>query len=128
MSRDEACAFWARAKAALDAAEKNLAIDPFTAVNRAYYAAFYAVSALFALEELSFRKHSAVEAALHGQLVKTGRWSVERGADYRALNRLRSTGDYDVFVDLPPEGASGAVEKAMRILRAVQLERSDVFV
>jgi len=59
-----------------------------------YYAAFHAVTALFALEGKSFSKHTAVRAAVHGELVKTGRWPVELGASYNDLMSARHTGDY----------------------------------
>ena len=41
-------------------------------VSRAYYAVFHAVTALFALEGRAFTKHSALEAAVHRDLVKAG--------------------------------------------------------
>ena len=42
------------------------------AVNRQYYAVFYAASAILAVENKSYGKHSAVRAALHKEFVKTG--------------------------------------------------------
>ena len=61
--------YWRRALEALDVAKHDLSISADAAASRAYYAAFYAVSALFALKERSFAKHSGVEAALHRELV-----------------------------------------------------------
>jgi uncharacterized protein (UPF0332 family) len=60
---------WERARRALATARRDLPADPDAAASRAYYAAFYAVSALFAAEGKSFRKHSAVETAVHRDLV-----------------------------------------------------------
>jgi len=42
------------------------------AVNRAYYACFYAASAVLLLQGEKFVKHSGVRAALHKKLIKTG--------------------------------------------------------
>ena len=78
-------------------------MSPDAAASRAYYAAFYAVSALFALEECDFAKHSQVRAAVHRDLVKSGRWPTERGEDYSFILRLRETADY------------GAVNVSMRV-------------
>lgn len=40
------------------------------AVNRAYYACFYSLSAVLTKERKSFRKHSGVRAWLHKDMVK----------------------------------------------------------
>jgi uncharacterized protein (UPF0332 family) len=111
---------WSRAVQALQTAEKLLPLDPDATASRAYYAAFYAASALFSLEGKTFSKHSAVESAVHRDLVKSGRWSVERGKDYSHLFELRSTGDYGGALHVSDEEAAEAVEAARRILQAVQ--------
>lgn len=54
--------------------------DYITAVNRAYYAIFYAANALLATEGLERSKHSAVIAAFRERFVKTGR--IEREFSY----------------------------------------------
>ena len=58
-----------RAEDAIKVSENNLSISSDSAASRAYYAAFYAVYALFALRDVVFRKHSAVESAVHRDLV-----------------------------------------------------------
>src|SRR6266705_6497112 len=110
---------WARALRALQTAQFTLPLDPDAAASRAYYAAFYAVSALFALEGKTFTKHAAVESAVHRDLVKTGRWPVERGKDYSLLFELRSTGEYGGADHVSDEDAADALEAARRILQAV---------
>jgi len=85
---------WQRCGEALRVAENDLAVSPDAAASRAYYAAFYAVSALFALGGQTFRTHSGVETAVHRDLVKPGTWPVPLGADYSALVDLREKGDY----------------------------------
>ena len=112
---------WRRACRALATASRNIeAADPDAAASRAYYAAFYAVSALFALESRDFAKHSAVEAAVHRELVRTGRWPPELGENYRSLRDLRATGDYGHLDHVTPKAAQDAVDMARRILEAVQ--------
>ena len=64
---------WDRAVDAIRDADLLLANGGFDgAASRAYYAAFHAVTALFSLEGRIFTKHSAVEAAVHRDLVKAG--------------------------------------------------------
>jgi len=68
-------------------------------VNRLYYAAFYAVSALLIMKGKSYKKHSAVRAALHHDFVKTGLIPVKYGKLYDALLRDREEADYVAFVN-----------------------------
>lgn len=111
---------WLRAREAWATAERDLPFDQNATANRAYYAAFYAVSALFALDGKEFSKHSALEAAVHRELVRTGRWSADLGRDYQALRRMRATGDYSVLENISAEEASAAVGAARRILEGVR--------
>ena len=71
--KDEAIEFWKRAVDSLSLAQVGVKIAPDGAANRSYYAAFHAASALFALEGRIFTRHSALEAAIHKELVHTGR-------------------------------------------------------
>jgi uncharacterized protein len=116
---------WDRAVRALRTAETLLPLDPDATASRAYYAAFYAVSALFALEEKTFSKHAAVESAVHRDLVKPGLWPVERGQDYSLLFELRSTGDYGGSEHVSEEEAGEALEAARRILQIVRDAKPD---
>ena len=112
---------WARANRAMQTARRNFNDEDYDATaSRAYYAAFYAVSALFSLKGLSFNKHSAVEAAVHRNLVKPGIWTVAMGADYRSLHVLRSTGDYGGLEHVSPEQAEQSLQASENILSAVK--------
>lgn len=68
------------------------------AMNRLYYAAFYAVSALLMAHKLSFKKHSGVRAAFHQQFIKTGLLERKWGRLYDQLFEDRQEGDYVVFI------------------------------
>ena len=118
--KEFAQAEWERAQSSFAAAEQVAAIDPNSAASRAYYAAFHAVSALFALRGQSFSKHSAVRAAVYRDLVNTGLWPPELGQTYDSLLLLRTTGDYGGLADVSPEDAAIALVKAKRILDAVK--------
>ena len=116
----EAADFWSRAVQALQTATHVASMDTDAAASRAYYAAFYAVSALFALQGKTFSRHSVVAAAVHRDLIQAGPWSVELGRDYTFLLNLRTTGDYGGGVHVYNEEATAALEAARRILQAVQ--------
>jgi len=124
---DLATALWERAGDSLKAARHVLSVSCDAAASRAYYAAFYAVSALFALEGKEFRKHSALEAAVHRDLVKAGRWTRKLGAGYSFLAEMRTTGDYGDPERVAPQEAAEAVELAERILHAVSQHNPEAF-
>ncbi|MBI2339238.1 MAG: HEPN domain-containing protein [Deltaproteobacteria bacterium] len=123
---EEALDFWQRASQALKTVDTLVSTDPDAAASRAYYAAFYAVSALFSVQGKSFVKHSAVEAAVHRDLVMKGLWSENLGADFSFLRSLRETGDYGGGIHVSSEAAADAKDAACRLLEAVR-KASPVF-
>ena len=64
------------------------------AVNRLYYACFYAVIALLATEGIHPSKHTAARSFLNKHWIKTGRLSKETGRLYNILFDRREKGDY----------------------------------
>ena len=70
--------------------------DYTTAVNRAYYAIFYAANALLATKGLERSKQSAVIAAFRQHFVKTGLIEAEYSRLYGAAMDDRHEGDYEV--------------------------------
>lgn len=115
---------WQRAQRAIQSATTLLASDPESAVSRAYYAAFHALTALFALRGQSFNKHAALRSALHKDLIHAGDWPAELGKDYDLLTELRETGDYGGTTRVSEENARRAIEAAQRIIAACQQKLS----
>ncbi|MEW6200590.1 MAG: HEPN domain-containing protein [bacterium] len=121
----EAKILWERAVATFEDAQAVK--HPHSIANRSYYAAFYAVSALFALEDVAFRKHQQVEAAVHRDLVLPGKWSKELGDGYSSLMEFRTTGDYGIVNSVTPVEAKEAIEIARDILKSVHEAHPDIF-
>ena len=94
--------------------------DPDSAASRSYYAAFHALTALFALRGQSFNKHTALRAALHRDLIKPGKWAADLGPAFDFLMDLRETGDYGGLMRVSPESAALALEKAAAVIDAVR--------
>lgn len=94
--------------------------DPDAAASRAYYAAFYAVSAVFAARGKVFRRHSEVEAAVHRDLVNAGAWDRELGMLFSHLSSLRLTGDYGGEAHVATREAGEAADAAARLLEAAR--------
>jgi uncharacterized protein len=90
--------WWNKALESLKAARCELAADAYTfAINRTYYALFYAVSALLLEEGHRFSKHSGVRAAFNRDIIRPGRLSRKHGDLYNQLFRDRQEGDYVAF-------------------------------
>ena len=88
-----------QAEESLASAQREMVAAAYTfAVNRLYYAAFYAVSAALLERRQSFRKHSGVRAAFHREFIKTGLLDVEWGKFYDRLFEDRQEGDYLALV------------------------------
>jgi uncharacterized protein (UPF0332 family) len=117
---------WQRAKDAFRLATNDLSLSADGAAAWAYYAAFYAVSAHFALAGRTFRKHSAVQGVVHRDLVASGIWSKDLGEGYDELLALRNTGHYGGPKHVPPDEARRAIRIAADILRAVADLHPDV--
>lgn len=117
---------WERAVESLETAE-TMSNQPDWAANRAYYAAFHAVSALFALEGQYFKKHSGIRSAFHQQLIKTGRLASDLGREYDLLLGLRGKADYGGIEHATPDEVASALSTARRILRAVHEAYPDTF-
>lgn len=119
--------FWDRAIKTFRTAKSVMASDPDSSASRFYYSAFYAVSALFAIEGKTFKKHSAVETAVHRDFVKTGRWTAKLGDDYSFLRGARETADYGGSLHVIEDEIEDSLEAALRILKAVHNERPEIF-
>src|ERR687892_2219465 len=95
VSRREIVELWQRAQEALRATHTLIAAGFLDfAAARAYYAAFYAASALLLAEGKTFRSHRGVVALIHRDYVRSGRLPVDMGRILSTLSDLRSVGDY----------------------------------
>ncbi len=90
------------------------------AASRAYYAAFYAATAVLVKEGLAFSKHSGVVAAIHQRFVKTRRLEAKHGRNLNWLFGLRTTGDYGGATHVSTEEAEAAIEAAQEFCEAVR--------
>lgn len=89
-------------------------------VSRLYYASFYAMSALLALRQLSYGKHSAVRASLHRDFVKTGALPVEAGMVYNRLFEWRQKADYEAFLEMNEQMAEDLLTQARDLLEVLR--------
>jgi len=67
------------------------------AMNRLYYAAFHAVSALLRQHDIKAKAHAGAKAMLDLHFVKTGKLAVNWGKFYAQLFDERNDSDYEDF-------------------------------
>jgi len=91
------------------------------AVNRCYYAAFYAASGALLARGRRFVKHSGVRAAVHRDLVKPGLLPENSGRLYDRLFHDRQQGDYIEFVSFDSGDVRELVEETARLVRSLEV-------
>ena len=127
MTRNEATEravrFWLeKARECLVSAEDEARSGRFSfAVNRCYYAAFYAASAALLARGLRFVKHSGVRAAVHRDLVKPGLAPEDHGRLYDRLFHDRQQGDYIEFVSFDAEEVGRTIAESTTLVGAFEV-------
>jgi uncharacterized protein (UPF0332 family) len=95
--RSEPVLYLERAFNALQQAEDNLNLDHYDVVtSRAYYAMFYAASALLASKGISRSKHSGIHSAFGQYFVKPGLIEPQYSRMLVNAFNVRLDSDYDV--------------------------------
>ena len=113
--------WWSMAEESLASAYREFAAEAYPfAVNRLYYAAFYAVSALLLERRLSFKKHSGVRASFHREFVKTGLIATEWGKLYDQLFEDRQEGDYVALISFDREYVEENLKRCDKFLRELR--------
>ncbi len=110
-----------RAEVSIRAAKELILGEYYDFVaSRAYYAVFYAATALLLGEELDFSKHSGVIASIHQRFVKTGKLDEKYGKDLNWLFELRGVGDYGATTHVSQQDATRAIRAAENFLSAAK--------
>ena len=103
----------ARSKEAIQAAEIMLENDMLvSAMNRIYYAMFYAVQAILVLSDTSFSKHGQVKGFFNRELIKPGIIPIEMGRLYNKVFEYRQKFDYVDFAIPERDMVVDYIEKA----------------
>ena len=89
------------------------------AINRMYYACFYAVIALLLKYDISAQTHQGARAMLGLHFVSKGILSKESGKTFNDLFEKRHSGDYDDFVFCDQEMVDELYPKAVIFIEEV---------
>ena len=92
----------------------------WSVVNRAYYAAFYAVLALLQTISKAPKKHQEAISIFDREFVKTGEFEKQQSKDIHWLFDRRMSDDYDSVQPVLEEEQKTALEKARSFVDAVR--------
>ena len=91
-----------------------------TAVNRMYYACYYAASALLIAYGIETKSHDGVRQQLGKQMVLTGKLSAELGKFYSQLFAKRTSADYEDFISQTLETVENLLPTAQVFVKTVE--------
>ena len=91
-----------------------------TAVNRLYYACYYAVSALLLKHNIKTQQHAGARQMFGLHFVKTNLIPRELGKFYSDIFDMRHTGDYDDFVDYTKEDVMSVLQPANDLISEIE--------
>lgn len=89
-------------------------------INRSYYACFYAIKAVLALEKIDFKRHKDVIGYFNKTYVATDKFPRELGRKIGMLKQLREKSDYDDFFIAGKEEAELQIETAESMFDGVK--------
>lgn len=90
------------------------------AINRSYYAAFYAARAVLAIEGTDFKRHKDVIAYFNRNYIATEKISKELGRKLARLQQKREQSDYDDFYIASQSEAQKQLESAELIIEGIK--------
>ena len=90
------------------------------AINRIYYALFYAVLALLRSKNLISSKHSGARALFHKYFVRSNIIEYEFGKFYDKIFDLRHKGDYEDFIVFDKKDVTSYLKEAHRFIERVK--------
>jgi uncharacterized protein (UPF0332 family) len=91
-----------------------------TLINRMYYAAFHAVSALLICNALHVHTHRGALNMFNKEFVRTGVFSEEEGHLFSKLEGLRERGDYNCFVDATEDDVVPLIEPLKALIEKIK--------
>ena len=93
-----------------------------SAVNRLYYAVFYAVNALLVKSEVYAQSHSGVKSQFSLLFVKTGKLDKKFGKLLARLYDWRQKGDYENLYDFNAESVMSLFQPVYEMISAIEKE------
>ncbi len=89
-------------------------------VNRLYYAAFYAVSALLIQSGFKSKTHSWQKSKFNEEFLLSNRMKRETGNIYNTLFNYRSDGDYGDFITYTKDEVEPLIERTEELIYEIK--------
>ncbi len=94
--------------------------DYASANNRAYYAIFYAIRAVLAIEEIDFKRHKDVLAYFNKEYINKGIFPKMIGRKISQAQKIREDSDYDDEYDPSLEKTEQQIKTAEELVVLVE--------
>lgn len=93
-----------------------------SAVNRLYYAIFYAVNALLVHNEINASSHSGTRSQFSLHFIKTGKLDIKYGKLLTELFDWRQKGDYENIFDYNSESVQPLFPQVLEMIEEIDKE------
>ncbi|MCX6266820.1 MAG: HEPN domain-containing protein [Bacteroidetes bacterium] len=93
-----------------------------SAINRLYYAVFYAVNALLVRSEVYAQSHSGVKSQFSLLFIKSGKLDKKFGKLLAQLYDWRQKGDYENLYDFSAESVTSLFQPVHEMISAIENE------
>ena len=91
-----------------------------TAVNRLYYACYYAVSALLLQHKIKAQTHAGVRQMFGLHFVKKGLIDKDLARFYNDIFDKRQTSDYDDFIEFSSDEVVSLIPSAKQLIEEIE--------
>ncbi len=91
-----------------------------SALNRIYYACFYAVTALLMSKDISSKSHSGTKTLFSLHFIETGIIGRDFGRFYSRLFNFRQENDYRYVESIDPENALDLLKNSKKLLKLIK--------
>lgn len=89
-------------------------------INRSYYAVFYAIRAVLALDSIDFKQHKDVVAYFNKEFVAQGKFPGEMGRRLARLKMKREESDYSDFFIASADEAQTQIQSVEYMLPLIK--------
>lgn len=89
-------------------------------VNRLYYSAFYAVSALLLRDKIYSKSHSGLKSLFNQHLIKSNKLGKEEAGLYNELFEYRQNADYKDLIIFSKEDVEPLVERTREFINEIK--------